>query len=155
MADEVDKRKTLRLCLSNMIRANRKQRLLMHMALINNLRRQGEGSCVFVMSCLCLLHEEMWSHVFLAYDLAVGILEIPVDGKKFGIPILMPDLKKNFSCNSRNVSVYFKSYSACTSETKCYRGANLPRGETGYRILLHPGRSLPVPAITTSIISGT
>ena len=137
-----------------MIRANRKRRLLMHMAL-NNLRWQGEGSCVFVMSCLCLLHEEMSSHVFLAYDLAVGILEIPVDGKKFGIPILMPDLKKNFSCDSRNVSVYFKSYSACTSETKCYRGANLPRGETGYRILLHPRRSLSVPAITTSIISGT
>ncbi|CAB3985226.1 Hypothetical predicted protein [Paramuricea clavata] len=46
MADEVDKRKTIRLCLSNMIRANRKRRLLMHMALNNLLARRRQLLCV-------------------------------------------------------------------------------------------------------------
>jgi hypothetical protein len=35
MADEVVREKTLRLCLSNIIRAKRKRRLLMHMPLLN------------------------------------------------------------------------------------------------------------------------
>jgi hypothetical protein len=42
MADEVVREKTLRLCLSNIIRANRKRRLLMHMAVNNLLARRRQ-----------------------------------------------------------------------------------------------------------------
>jgi hypothetical protein len=42
MADEVVREKTLRLCLSNIIHANRKRRLLMDMAVNNLLARRRQ-----------------------------------------------------------------------------------------------------------------